>query len=400
VPEECVDPCELAGFSALDALQGLLQDLFPQQDGQGEPIPEEENPFERILRELAEIKESIAAIDDRLEAIEEKLEEGDQYSKRSYKILGGDTWFSGGGENPILQDAFESSLKGAANSWGFGTQSEPQASVNSLPNLLRLYQSILYHRQGLHQFPAQTPSTLLAYSDGADPITHNDFGDYFAWYVRQFDALMGQWPIKLTIEDIDPLQPGNQTKDIELPNLSEAIAEIYGLDQVSSTNAGVSVNFLMRLAAELIATKNATLITQDYVKANAAWMGYKGNPARREVQYNFNPDNLNSLDGFLQEKAGYIQGWEENDPESLVGFLQRLMFAAGIIKSVFFRDKDLLGQFGREIESLTQGDSFTTDEQWDRIIQLINDPDSPFNQGQIPKPNVDKQPNPGGNQEP
>jgi hypothetical protein len=50
----------------------------------------------------------------------------------------------------------------------------------------------------------------------------------------------------------------------------------------------------MRLASEVIATKNAALITQDYSKANAAFLGYKGNPARREIDYSFDPAKLGS----------------------------------------------------------------------------------------------------------
>lgn len=391
---ECVDPCELATFDALDSIRQWLENLLPQTDGQGEPVPDEENPFERILKELAEIKDSVNAISDRLDAVEEKLEEQAQWGERTYKIVGGDRWFTQSTTEPQLTEAFETGLKNSGSEWGFTAESESAATADNLLDLIRLYQSVVYNRAGLYGFPATVPRNLLSQFDQEEPISVPSYGSLFFWFLTQFDTLIGEWPIKITVEDIDPLQPGEQTKEIELTNIAEALAEMYALDLSSSTNAGLSINFLMRLAAETIAIKNSSIVIQDYVKANASWMGYKGNPARREIDYNFDPSKLDSLDAFLNETKGYVVGWEENDKESLVAFLQRLMFAAGIIKAVFFRGQGRLNRTINELINTGDESNFYDDIGWDELIALINDPNSAFNKDSVPKPGIDKKPNP------
>jgi hypothetical protein len=215
------------------------------------------------------------------------------------------------------------------------------------------------------------------------------------WIVSQIDALVGQFPIEIEIEDADPLQAGKQYKKIELPNISEALAELFGLTISGTTNSDLAINFLMRLAAETIATKNAALITQDYAKANASFMGYRGNPKEREITYNFNPANLTDFSEFLKESKGKIMGWEEDDPESIVAFLQRIVFSAGIIKSVFFRDKRAMERLQKELDRITKSDSTDSDEKWREFIRFVNDPTSQFNfsdSKDYPTPELDNKP--------
>jgi len=338
------------------------------------------------------------------------------FAERSHNILGGNQWFTETtSRNPVRRGKLEREIQLFAESLGF-PKVEPEnpqvvaaeealeqqtnqptpgkQTTFNLPDYLKALTSILYHRSGLHGFPAKVPETLLGYSDAKPLQTVKDFASYFHWYLQQFDALVGKFPINIRVEDIDPLTPGNQIKEIELPNISEALAEMYGMNIGTSVNADVSVNFLMRLASEVIATKNSSLITQDYARANAAFLGYKGNPARREINYSFDPAKLGSLDEFLKESKGYLVGWEEDDKESVVGFLQRIVFSAGIIKAAFFRDKDRLAELQKEIESMAAEDKAGNEAEWNAILALLNDPADYFNKDAIPKPRVREKPAP------
>jgi hypothetical protein len=338
------------------------------------------------------------------------------FAERSHNILGGNDWFSEAtSRNPIRRGKLEREIQYFAEQLGF-PKVEPESpqvvaaedaleqqtnqpipgklTTFNLPDYLRALTSILYHRAGLQGFPAKVPETLLGYSDAKPLQTVKDFASYFHWYLQQFDALVGKFPINIRVEDIDPLTPGNQIKEIELPNISEALAEMYGMGIGTSVNSDVSVNFLMRLASEVIATKNSSLITQDYVRGNAAFLGYKGNPARREVNYSFDPAKLGSLDEFLKESKGYLVGWEEDDKESVVGFLQRIVFSSGIIKAAFFRDKDRLAELQKEIESMAATDKAGNEAEWNAILALLNDPADYFNKDAIPKPRVREKPAP------
>ncbi len=340
----------------------------------------------------------------------------ERHTARAHNILGGDIWFkTPGGREPEYKVKLERKVRELGTLFGFpaipdedpvavaieeeqarltGIPIPGQVKVRNIVSLLNAYTSNLYHRAGFQGLPTSVPRSLLGYTDADTPATVSDMATYFVWFVRQVDALIGKFPINITIEDIDPLTEGNQTKEIELPNISEALAEMYGLNISTSVNADVTVNFLMRLASEMIATKNSTLITQDYVRANAAFLGYKGNPARREVNYSFTPAKLDSLDEFLQESKGYLVGWEEDDKESVVGFLQRIVFSAGIIKAAFFRDSKRLLELQKEIESMMKGDKVNSDADWEALLALLNDETEYFNKDAIPFPRVREKPVP------
>lgn len=240
---------------------------------------------------------------------------------------------------------------------------------------------------GLNEFPVEVPKNLLAYTDGQKEEQKNPI-ELFLWFVRQFDALIGQFPIEIEIEDADPTQSGNQTRKIELPNISEALAEMFGLAISGSTNSDVAINMMMRLAAEVISAKNAAIIAQDYAKANASYLGYNGNPKSREVDYAFDPTKLEALDQFLQNSKQKLIGWEETDANSVADYLKKLMFAAGIIKAAFFRGNTDIAQLKKEVEDLANGGKIEDNEAWNQFKQQLNDPASLFNLGNNPEPKI------------
>lgn len=308
----------------------------------------------------------------------------DRFSERSHNILGGNKWFGEQAANrtPSRLINIHQRLRERGRTDKNLESSESTGEIfDDIYTTTEALIGYTFAKLGLEDFPVEVPSSLLGYTDKEKPIKIGDLSSFIEWFVSQFDALVGKFPIEIEIEDSDPTQPGNQFKRIELPNISEALAETYALAISTSTNADLSINFLMRLAAEVIATKNATLITQDYARGNAAFLGYKGNPAKREVDYAFNPQSMEHLDQLLSESKGYVQGWQEDDPETVVGFLQKIVFASGIIKAVFFRNQKQMKQLQRELESLTSQDREADEKDWKKFVDMINQFDSAFNKG-------------------
>lgn len=250
--------------------------------------------------------------------------------------------------------------------------------------LLRL----IAKRLGTDEFPASVPKSLLT-DRGKGQQTIESLAGLVGWFVQQVDALVGEFPIDITIEDTDPTQKGNQKEKVRIPNIAEAIAEMYGLALKNSVDSDVAVSFLMRLAAESIATKNAALIAQDYARANAQFLGYKGNSVKRKIPYAFNPEGLDSLETILRESEKFLVGWQMEDSDTLLEYQQRLMFAAGIIKAVFFRGQKNFGDLEREISNLTKGpENEDSEERWREYLRAINNADHRFNTGNVPKPKI------------
>lgn len=264
--------------------------------------------------------------------------------------------------------------------------------------------NLIAKRLGTSSYPIEVPESLLQ-GTGDKPQRIQSNAEFLHWLTFQFDSLVGQFPIAIEIKDIDPLRDGDQKKTIELPNIAEAIAEIYGLTMKNSVNQEVELNMLLRLAAEAIATKNAAVVTQDYARANAQFLGYKANFKPRELQYNFDFTNANLdprskepivLEKLLRTVKGYVQGWQLEDNETVVGFLQKLMFSAGIIKAVFFRGKGQQKELQREINSMAS-DEKAQEAKFDAFIKEINDPNSRFNRDSTDKPEIKDETPPDSN---
>jgi len=249
-------------------------------------------------------------------------------------------------------------------------------------------------RLGTNSYPIEVPESLLTGTGTGKVYKAESNAEYLFWLTKQIDALVGEFPIDIEIKDIDPIREGDQKKVIQLPNIAEAIAEIYGLTMKSSVNQEVELNMLLRLAAETIATKNAAIVTQDYARANATFLGYKGNYKPRELQYTFDFANANLdprskepivLEKLLKTVKGYVQGWQIEDKETVVGFLQKLMFSAGIIKAVFFRGKNQQKELNRELTSMNN-DEKAQEKKFEAFIKEMNDPESRFNKDSQDKP--------------
>jgi hypothetical protein len=250
-------------------------------------------------------------------------------------------------------------------------------------------------RLGTNAYPITVPNSLLeGYGDTSIKLQSN--AEFLTWLTYQIDGFVGQFPIEIDVKDIDPLKEGDQQKKITLPNMSEAIAEIYGLTLKSSVNQEVELNMLLRMAAEIIATKNASIVAQDYARANAGFLGYKGNFKAREMTYNFDFSGANLdpkakepivLEKLLKTVTGYVQGWQLEDKETVVGFLQKLMFSAGIIKAVFFRGKGQQKELKREIASMAE-DEKEQEKRFEQFVKEINDPNSKYNKDSSEKPTI------------
>jgi hypothetical protein len=230
----------------------------------------------------------------------------------------------------------------------------------------------------------------LVTNQGNRSINIESLTQFVTWITYQLDALAGEFPVEIEIKDIDPATEGDQKQKVKLFNIAESLAEMYALTVKNTVNSDVHTNFLIRMVSELIATKNATLITQDYAKANADFLGYEGNPTRRKIPYSFDVEGRESLDKLLKNSEKEIEGWESKTKDTALEYFHRLMFAAGIIKAVYYRTPRDLDRMMKELERAIDpdgDDAVRDDAAWDAFLNAINDPANRFNQN-APKPKI------------
>ncbi len=258
---------------------------------------------------------------------------------------------------------------------------------------------------GAAVYPLEVPLSLLSGVEDGKTLKLRSISETNVWLIQQLDAILGEFPVSIQVQDIDPLTEGKQTKDIKLPNLAEAIAELYGLTLKNSINSEVNLNALIRVAAETIAAKNAAIVAQDFARANATFLGYKGKAVAREIYSSFDfanqdiddPKKELVLEKLLKTVKGYVQGWESEDKETVVGFLQKIVFSAGIIKAVFFRGKRDLKRLDKEAKRMAEDFDLDQDQRWKDFLARLNNPLDPINKGQQQQPDVNNQPLPKDN---
>lgn len=260
----------------------------------------------------------------------------------------------------------------------------PDDNSLEIEELLRL----IARRLGVQNFPVQTPEWLMT-NQGTNTKTHESLTEFNIWLMLQLDSLIGEFPINVEITDSDPTAAGNQGKQVKLPNLAEAMAEVYGLAAKAAIDSDLHTSFLMRLASELMATKTAALIAQDYAMGNASFLGYKGNQVSRKVPFAFNPEKQNSLETILQNSEYRITGWQNEDSENVADYLQKLMFSASLMKTVFFRRKSDVARIIEELKSFVPNNEDDAEKAWDAFLRTLNNAQSSFNKGSNAIPDID-----------
>lgn len=227
------------------------------------------------------------------------------------------------------------------------------------------------HRENQGDFPVKVPALLIE-GTGDDEIEIHSIPQMIHWFIQQFDALLGQFPVEVKIDE-----PDEQEREVKFQNVSEFLAEIYGLLVTTAMDTDTNQNFLARLSAETIATRNAAIIAQDLAFANNEFLGAKIRKKKREVKSAFNIKERDDVRKFLNEGKYDLPSYENSDTKTVLEYLHNLSFAAGIIKSVFLRTK--VQGFTTEgaislISEIARGQGGNAEEEWNEFVRSVENP--------------------------
>ena len=198
------------------------------------------------------------------------------------------------------------------------------------------------------------PSSLITADDKT--TTAYNWPQLFLWFVGQTDGLFGQWPIEIEVEqEQDGIIPKKPIK-VELANVAEAMAELYGLGTATAMDSDVSVAFLQRLAVEVMQIKTMSLSSSDYIRAIVDFMDFPGAEVARDLPMSFSAykPNLNrqgkdtseyerseSIRDVLKQTTVQVRGYEfQGESDTLTDAMQKLLYAAAIIKAVHVRNPE------------------------------------------------------------
>lgn len=295
----------------------------------------------------------------------------------NYQILGGSFW-STDINNPSTIRAETKLRKKGREQYTSNPNVPPiddidnEVPVTNLIDLIEAYTSINYHRSGFQRLPATTVDSLIK-TDNETEIELFDTLSFQEWSIKQLDAIVGQYPVKLEykVTDVD----GNtQEQEIEIANISEALTQILGLNIATSEETDNILNAVMRCLVEARSSANAAILAHDYAKANAQYLGYRGRQKKKEVDVAFTP-GAGTLRETLQPSQQNIIGWDIDDNESLVELMKRILFSADIVKAALFIPFQSDGKVtGDAIKEKIEKEQQKSEEQWQKFKNIINNP--------------------------
>lgn len=193
---------------------------------------------------------------------------------------------------------------------------------------------------GVDDLPAPFPQSL---TQGDAVISITSLARLMRHQVIYLDELMGQWKdLEIQIKDADPTVEGDQPKTIKLPNLAEAMAELFALCFDSNINSQVMLQVTTKALIELGVTRKQLHTTQSYVKALMEHQGFKTKEVAEDVPFTFSvPDsakiNEATLEDFLKESQQKVDiaVFDGKDTYAEDSAIMRNM--SSIIKAVFWR---------------------------------------------------------------
>jgi hypothetical protein len=241
--------------------------------------------------------------------------------------------------------------------------------VETLPQLIAALLSVNYVRSGQYKFPTtvadtivQTDQGFLSTIFGTKTEVLTDQQSYHQWFLEQFDAILGRWQQKIVIQDSDLEQPGDQEKVIRLPNLAEAISELFVLSFQTKMAADTLLNFNSRLAIESACIKAELFRTQSMVDTLVDYIGAKTKDVKADLPLLFtltardgeqpseaNLKAQNSLSTLLEQSKKPIVLTQLAQKETLQSDLVTFRQAAAIIRAALSKN---LGTDGNIQEKL------------------------------------------------
>lgn len=193
---------------------------------------------------------------------------------------------------------------------------------------------LILKKIGSANLPATVPKVLTDRSKGTTKI--EDLATFISYTVKQLDALAGKYPIQIQVEDTNITQEGNQSVDIKLPNISETLAEIFGLLLVVRSESAAILSTSIRAMTEAGSAKQVSTLAFQYAKANAEYLAYQGKQTQETLPMTFRPGET-KLDRMLQETQVSFKGWENADKDDLKDIMAPLLELAAMWKAQNFR---------------------------------------------------------------
>jgi hypothetical protein len=232
-------------------------------------------------------------------------------------------------------------------------------------------------KTGSNEFPMILPEYLLNDFMDKQVVIANQV-QYNGWLLKQIDALVGLFPIKIERTNED-----GQKEMLTFENVSEAIAEITGLLAQIAFDADTAVNVATRATGEALGAKAAVLQVGSYVKAIIDYLGFQTQDISIDVPISVTPGAVgidgklqeNELGDFLKPSVQRTIGTKNSDPIDQRLIIQRILQNSEIMRHAVYKP---LKPFESGVQNTITGDGIKEDrkkekqredKEWEKFVK-------------------------------
>ena len=183
--------------------------------------------------------------------------------------------------------------------------------------------------------PVQVPASYLT-KNGVQPAQTKQIEslvEFTAWFAERFDEVMGEFEITIQVNDPDD---DKKNHTVRLPNLAEAVAEMFAMMVHANMNNDLILNIVNRSLIEAGQIKQAEFKTFSALNAVIDYIGFHGETGIEEMPLTFKPGEL-SFSKLLKESTQDVSIIKYTGKETLGATLQTLLQAAAIIRAMHYR---------------------------------------------------------------
>lgn len=195
---------------------------------------------------------------------------------------------------------------------------------------------------GSDELPASLPKVLN--KDDNSNVNVENLAQLWKRGVIYLDGIIGEQPVKIKIQDTDLTTEGDQSQEMVFDNVSEMLAEQFGINMNTSINTELMIQLLSKALVELAVTRKQLHNTQSAVKTLQDYFGFDCREAPEEIPLSITvpqSDNIGefSMDQFLKESKQKVEVWKLEKSEIGAHKKKFLLLekAASIIQAVFWR---------------------------------------------------------------
>lgn len=259
--------------------------------------------------------------------------------------------------------------------------SSPQQQDNELLKQILAECKKMNKALGSDEFPASFPQRLTGSNPGSVNIPN--VAQLLKQKVIYLDELLGQYPVKIKIEDADPIKEGNQSEELEFGNTSELLAELFGAVMNIAIDSNVTVQLVTKALMEAGLIRKQVHTSQSHLEALVRHQGFELKEKTEDVPFTFSvpqTTKLNEfkLEDFCKESTQKVEVIEYKGKTTYVEDAAIIRHMHGIIKGVFFRGiaKDaasVAGEISRLLKKQGEAIDKISDNSEDGLENFIED---------------------------